>query len=560
MEYENYAHLWFNSEEDLDRQPYWLYNAGHTAPGHPKSPMFESFWTKHCTWGFRYASEKLSLPWALSLDTRSINGYEYVRLCLTPSEEEARKRAEKFKEAIRPFIEDYDKIWPETVNKVMGVCEKFKKYDYKRASWWDLMVLFKELMDMDRECFWETHMLFFQGLGQVYQLFEDLCRELLKIDDASPEFQKLITGFDNRSNETSRRLFKLSRRADELGLRDTFLGNKPEEVTRILEQSDAGKQWLKEFQGFLETDGWRMPLAMDFISPTWLEDPSQPILYVQQFLNIGDTFEMDEIRERQAEERKKAEQEVLSKVPGEQRDWFVTLMKSAQNYAIWSEDHNFYLDQTIWSLCRWVIIQIGKRLAAAGTIEKPDDMLFLVADEVNKALVYPEGTSLKGTVRRRRAMWEEWAKMPPTFPILGNATLEQVSADIVKSRDSVFIGAIGKRALPRPELKADLLGISGSSGIAEGTARVLLTPGEISQIKAGEILVANFTYTTWTPAFAIIRAAVVDQGGTLSHAAITGREYGIPVVVNCLEGTQKIKTGQKIRVDGNTGAVYILNK
>jgi pyruvate,water dikinase len=88
----------------------------------------------------------------------------------------------------------------------------------------------------------------------------------------------------------------------------------------------------------------------------------------------------------------------------------------------------------------------------------------------------------------------------------------------------------------------------------------LLTPGEISQIKAGEILVANFTYTTWTPAFAIIRAAVVDQGGTLSHAAITGREYGIPVVVNCLEGTQKIKTGQRIRVDGNTGAVYILNK
>ena len=80
MEYENYAHLWFNSEEDLERQPYWLYNAGHTAPGHQKSPMFESFWTRHCTWGFRYAYEKLSLPWTLSMDTRSINGYEYVRL------------------------------------------------------------------------------------------------------------------------------------------------------------------------------------------------------------------------------------------------------------------------------------------------------------------------------------------------------------------------------------------------------------------------------------------------------------------------------------------------
>ncbi|NIR16073.1 MAG: hypothetical protein GWN86_19985, partial [Desulfobacterales bacterium] len=90
----------------------------------------------------------------------------------------------------------------------------------------------------------------------------------------------------------------------------------------------------------------------------------------------------------------------------------------------------------------------------------------------------------------------------------------------MKSRDAIFIGAIGKRALPRPELKADLLGISGAPGVAEGPARVLIAPEEISQIQPGEILVATFTFTTWTPAFAIIKGAVVDQGGTLSHAAI----------------------------------------
>ncbi len=560
MEYENYAHLWFNSEEDLERQPYWLYNAGHTPPGHPRTPMFESFWTKHCAYAFRYAYDKLSLPWARALDTRSINGYEYVRICLTHSEEEARKRAEKYKDAIRPFIEDYDRIWAEAVDEVTREVEKFKTYDYENASWMDLMILFRELLDLDRHCFWEIHMYFFQGLGQVYLLFEDLCRELLGFDDTAPEFKKLIAGFDNRSNETSRRLFKLSRRAEELGLRDIFMANKPEEMTSRLEQSDSGKKWLSEFQDFLKTDGFRMPMPMDFVSPTWIEDPSQPMLYIKQFLNKGDVFELDDLLARQAEERQKAEEEVLSKIPAEQRDWFAVLLKCAQNYAIWTEEHNYYLDQTVWSMCRWVIIQIGKRLSKVGTIEKPEDMLFLVADELNKALVHPEATSLKATVKRRRAMWEEWAKMPPPFQILGDATLEQVSADIMKSRDAIFIGAIGKRALPRPELKADLLGISGAPGVAEGPARVLIAPEEISQIKPGEILVATFTFTTWTPAFAIIKGAVVDQGGTLSHAAITGRDYGIPVVVNVLEGTQKIKTGQRIRVDGNTGAVYILKK
>lgn len=560
MQYEDYAHLTFDSEEDLERQPYWLYNAGHTPPGHPRTPMFESFWTKHCAWGFRYAYDKLSLPYTVALDTRSLNGYEYVRICLTPTEEEARKRAEKFKEAIKPFIEDYDKMWPEAVDEVMGAYDKFKNFDYQNASWWDLMALFKDLVDMERHCFWEIHMYFFQGLGQVFLLFEDICRELLGIDDSSPEFQKLITGFTNRSNESNRRLFKLSRRADDLGLRDIFMENKPEEVTRALEQSDAGKKWLEEFHGFLQTEGWRMPLPMDLITPTWIEEPSPAILYIQQFLNKGDVFELDEIMERQAKERAKAEEEVVSRIPAEQREWFAALMKCAQNYTVWTEDHNFYLDQYCWSLVRWVLIQIGKRLSEAGTIEKPEDILFLVADEMNKALVHPESTSVKATVKRRRTAWEEWAKMPPPFPIFGDVTEEFVGRDIERSRDAIFIGTIGKVPKPKPELKADLLGICGASGVVEGLARVLFTPEDISQIKDGDILVATFTYTSWTPAFALIKGAVIDKGGSLSHAAVVGREYGIPVVVNVGDGTQKIKTGQRIRVDGNTGAVYILDK
>jgi phosphohistidine swiveling domain-containing protein len=31
-------------------------------------------------------------------------------------------------------------------------------------------------------------------------------------------------------------------------------------------------------------------------------------------------------------------------------------------------------------------------------------------------------------------------------------------------------------------------------------------------------------------------------------------------VAGCLQGTQKIKTGQKVRIDGDLGVVYILDK
>jgi phosphoenolpyruvate-protein kinase (PTS system EI component) len=58
----------------------------------------------------------------------------------------------------------------------------------------------------------------------------------------------------------------------------------------------------------------------------------------------------------------------------------------------------------------------------------------------------------------------------------------------------------------------------------------------------------------------MIRGVVVDRGGSLSHAAIVGREYGIPVVMNTFEGTAKIKSGQRIRIDANLGTVFILDK
>ena len=65
---------------------------------------------------------------------------------------------------------------------------------------------------------------------------------------------------------------------------------------------------------------------------------------------------------------------------------------------------------------------------------------------------------------------------------------------------------------------------------------------------------------SWTPVFSFIKGVVVDRGASLSHAAIVGREYGIPVLMNVFTGTQQIKTGQRIRIDTNMGALFILDK
>jgi pyruvate,water dikinase len=88
---------------------------------------------------------------------------------------------------------------------------------------------------------------------------------------------------------------------------------------------------------------------------------------------------------------------------------------------------------------------------------------------------------------------------------------------------------------------------------------VLLSVNEIGQVRDGEILVCPVTAPSWGPVFGKIRAAVSDIGGTMSHAAIVAREYGMPAVVGTGTATNRIRTGQRVRVDGDRGVVTILD-
>ena len=82
---------------------------------------------------------------------------------------------------------------------------------------------------------------------------------------------------------------------------------------------------------------------------------------------------------------------------------------------------------------------------------------------------------------------------------------------------------------------------------------------EIDKIVSGEILVCPVTSPSWGPVFGKIKAAVSDSGGMLSHAAIVAREYGMPAVVGTGTATRRIKTGDRLRVDGDRGVVVILS-
>jgi len=560
MAVDNHTCYSYDETTDLSKIAYWVYVAPDTPLGHPRSPMFDWMFMNLSNWGFKYACDKLSMPNTKGIAFRSYHGYKLMTVLLPTSVEEAKKRTDAYRPAIRHLIENYDQLWAEAKATLLGYTEKPKKMDFDKACWFDLAELLSERIDAEREMY-KIHHYFTEGLGLIFAHFGRICSKLLGVGESDPLFRNLLSGLDNDSYKVDRGLHRLSVKADELGLRDILLQNKPEEVISSMSNSDAGRQWVKELSDFLHTHGWRCHLNMEYMSPSWFEKPALPIHDIQQYLREGSVFALDESRSKKARQREKAEEELISKVPVGQRDWFKIFIKMAQNLQVWRGEHAYYCEEYQYAMTRYVLMGIGKRLSRVGCIEDPEDIFFLIPEEIYKAILSaPEGGSLDSTTKRRKELWEENKKITPP-PLIARVSQEAVERLILKSNDPVALNLLtGKVVAESGGQKGDFVGDVVSRGMAEGTARVIYSETELRELQKGEILVVPTLVHGFESTFGWVKGVVADSGGVgLSDAsiAILARDYGIPIITNVVDGTSKIRTGQRIRVDGNLGTVDI---
>lgn len=105
-----------------------------------------------------------------------------------------------------------------------------------------------------------------------------------------------------------------------------------------------------------------------------------------------------------------------------------------------------------------------------------------------------------------------------------------------------------------------LKGIGCSPGEFKGRARVITDIHQTGDLDKNDILVTLFTDPGWTPVLARVGGVITEVGGLLSHAAVIGREYRIPAILNLIDATELIQDGDLISMNGKTGIVEILEK
>ncbi len=548
----------FDEERDLKNYGVLLCDVVHGKP--PLKPLYIGigwYWYYHA---FRYAPETLSLPTTHGWDSRFINGYPYITTIKT-TEAEAKEREPLFRERIKPFIEDFDGIWNQRKAELLKMYKEAKESrglkaweDIRKLSNIDLLSFFLDFTFVMNRKEAETHMIMMTASSYINGLFQQLWHEIFGTEaPIDPIFNKVMAGFESQDVKVVRGLWQLGRRAVELGLEDTFKIEDDSEVIKALEKNKQGVKWLNEYREFLLEHGWRCERMHAYDTPAWIEKPSQAVKQIRMLMTKN-VFPLDAEKDRVIEQRKKTEKEVLAKVPEGQRDAFKILMGGAQKSGYWSEDHTYFCDLYIGAIGRWIVTEYGRRFAEAGCIDNPEDIHFLHPNEIRKAAIPMGRVNLRPYVERRKKAWEESLKTDPP-PFYGDISQAQ---SVLKSDPTLSVST--QIPIVREELKADLYGAAAAPGITEGIARVIMGADRLAEIKPGEILVAPGTSTAWTVAFSIIKGLITDGGGALSHPVIMARENGIPCVAGCLEATAKIKTGQKVRVDGDRGVVYILDK
>ena len=256
------------------------------------------------------------------------------------------------------------------------------------------------------------------------------------------------------------------------------------------------------------------------------------------------------------------EESLRAAVPPEHRPEFDELLAEARlTYRI--RDERTYFNDT-WStgIARRAILEAGRRLAADGRLHAAEDAVELAPDELFSAL-RGNGGPIAETAADRTAFRlghttddaPEWVGGPPPGD---PPPAEWLPPDAARGQraltlviNSIFETKPGSRNSPM------IAGIGASPGTVTAAARLVRTPAEMGRLQQGDVLVTPYTSPAFNGVLPLVSAIVTDRGGSLSHAAIVAREFGIPAVVGCGDATRRIKDGQTIDVDGMAGTVSL---
>lgn len=528
---------------------FWALDKMH-AP-RPITPLSVDLVMHTLSEGFTKAQAEYDCP--IMVSTKEVNHYFYVAFHPIPDEAEIADRMTRYHDKLATMVPGIGKTWEEQWKpEVIARNVPLKTADYSGLSDAELIAKLDELTDEMRHQWWIHGHINFVLLSS--SAFCDLYDTVMRPEDPTEAYQTLH-GFHTTSVDASRGLWALSRTAlASPTLSELLRTNAPKGVLAKLDESQEGRAFRRQLDEFLFEYGWRHDAVYDLADVPWRENPSIPLASIATMMDLDESEDPEVVYQKKVARR----QDLMAKARAKLADDPETLAKfdelyEAARYSFpLTEDHAFYIDQLFVGVFRRFALAVGERLVEKGIVDQRDDVFYLYRDELVDAL--QQGDDRRTIVDERRASMERASQVSAPTTLGTPPPPPDVPDPFMDALVYRLLGMVPPQESPDA---AALKGVPGSQGAYTGTARVVRSLDEATELEDGEVMVCEMTLPPWVPVFSVAGAIVADTGGVLSHTAIVAREFGVPAVVGTEVGTTTIKTGQAITVDGTKGFVYL---
>jgi phosphohistidine swiveling domain-containing protein len=586
----SYYHVLAEDRRDIDDRRFWFQDQLHH--GDVLYPYDEI--QCECWWPAlgAFNTRIFAMPPAFGVDQRVINGYLYISPIPVDDPATIPQRAELYKRRAGYYYDNWNELYERWKVKTVVGLDRIKAIEFAPlpaledeevvfsargySTSYQMVHDFGVLVDT----MYETYQYHFEFLNigyAAYLTYFAFCKQAFP-DISDQSIARMVGGLAVDLYRPDDELKRLAKSAVELGVADKIVAAGDAEAvwSALSLDGDAGKQWIADYEQ--TSDPWFL-VSLDPGHPggyhnygTWQDDPTVPVSSIQGYirrLQAGESI--DRPTAEVLAERDRIASEYRSVLDEEQQKGFDEILALARLVFVYIEEHVLYIEHWLWATFWKKSRELAAALHAMDVFDREDDMFFLNRHEVAQLLYdvhagWSVGSRWRGKsywgpiVEERRRIYEtlkQWSPPPalgvppeevtePFTVMLWGITTERVKAWLAADEDG---GGDGNT----------LTGAAASPGTVEGLARVVRAVSELGDVQQGEILVCPATSPAWAPIFPTIAAVVSDVGGMMSHTAIVCREYGLPAVVGTGYACATIQTGQRLRVDGGSGTVTILD-
>lgn len=294
---------------------------------------------------------------------------------------------------------------------------------------------------------------------------------------------------------------------------------------------------------FMKYYGMRGMGEIDMGQPRWREEPTSIMQILQSYLQITVEMAPDTLFEKGAKAADLAIERLAMQARhssgGEIKEKIVRALAERLRILMGLRESPKFFIIRLMGMIRSELLASGDELVREGIIDTPEELFFLHFHEL-QALAKHDNRDWKKLITERHTTHERENRR------------RQIPRVLV-SDGRAFYEGIGVLA----DTDRTISGSPVSPGVAQGTVHVIFDPRG-AQLAPGEILVCPGTDPAWTPLFMVAGGLITEVGGMMTHGSVVAREYGIPAVVGVHQATTRLKDGQKIRIDGSSGKIEVL--